>query len=763
MSASAWSRLPAELRNTPQWALAGPDKAPYVASATDGKLYPISVHATGLYDFDAAVTAAQQLEGYGIGFVLRNTDPFVCVDLDVKPNTPPEVLQGYQAFIQQLDTYTEYSQSGLGVHVWAMGYIGEGARSREGVEVYSQERFIVCTGNVIVDKPIAARQEQLDHLVAAIRAGQAQAPKVAWDPVGGPEVLTDSELVERAMYAENGEKFTKLCNGNWQELAVYPSQSEADFALISMFAFYTENNEQVHRLFKMSRLGKREKATPAYINRSLRSIRQRQAAQQSIIISEDFAARQLAQQIQQAGEQDMGAIPAAIEANPVPDAEVGIAWPPGMAGAIAGFIYNSAPRPVKEVAIVATLGLLAGICGKYFTYNNTGLNLYLILIARSGVGKEALHTGISYLMDRLRLTVPGASDFVDFTDYASGPALRKVFAKNQSFVNITGEWGRKLSRLASDRPDGPMSQLRTVMTDVYQKSGPSMRVGGLGYSDSDKSTASVNSVSYSMMGETTPDTFYESLTDSMMSDGFLSRFTIVEYKGKRPAANPAPLTTPDNYLFESICGLCAQAVSLKGRMLHQPVSETEEARALLCAFDNECDQAINSTEDETIRQMWNRAHLKVCRIASLVAVADNWVSPVVRKEHAVWALEVVRSDIAIMTKRISSGDIGFDDHSRERKLMDITQEYLEAFDNSYQDRTRPGMREDGVVTRAYLQTRCARLRVFKAHRLGYTQAMDITIKNFLDSGFFAEVGPADAMAKYQYRGKCYKVLSLPNY
>jgi primase-polymerase (primpol)-like protein len=41
---------------------------------------------------------------------------------------------------------------------------------------------------------------------------------------------------------------------------LYQSQSEADFALVDIVAFYTQNRKQIARIFRLSALGKRDKA-----------------------------------------------------------------------------------------------------------------------------------------------------------------------------------------------------------------------------------------------------------------------------------------------------------------------------------------------------------------------------------------------------------------------------------------------------------------------------------------------------------------------
>lgn len=784
-----WGRIPLELRQRRQWVIAGANKEPMVQGPKG--LYRVKVTDPSQWmDFESAASVALQ-QGLGIGFVLHESDPFTCIDLDVKDasNEPdPEkwtTQQEYDRFwsiAQQFDSYTETSRSGKGLHVWCRGTIGMGVR-RDGVEVYSQERYIICTGQVVLDRPVRERQMLLDNMVAQMRGAQAERDFALVDE---EDKLPDDEIINRAMYAANGEKFNSLCAGDWKKYG-YPSQSEADLSLMSMFAYYSDSNEQCRRLFRMSALGKREKAAKddRYLNETLKTVRSRQAREANVEAHAEAQARAFADRLNAQYEASIATplhVPGPVEpvqhpqppsaaatlAGPTPKVisdpvEDGLPWPPGMAGQIAGFIYNSAPRPVREVAIVATLGFLAGICGKAYAIPQSGLNIYMILIARSAVGKEAMHSGISALCKAAHTQCPSITDFCNFSDFASGPALVKEIVAQQSMVNVAGEWGRKLKRMAQeDGRDGPLASLRTVMTNLYQKSGPQAIVGGISYSNKDSNIASVSGVAYSMIGETTPGTFFESLTETMMEDGFLSRFTIVEYTGDRPPLNSAPLMSPPQSLTEAIAQLGQQAKHLIGTNNFTQVGRTNDAAVIMQAFELECDKEINSTIDESWRQMWNRASLKVMRISALLAVADNWIHPCIQVHHVEWALDLIRRDIAIMSKRIDSGDVGVGDDSRERKLLSVCGDYLTTeVGKGY--KVPEGMQGNSIVPRKYLLARCSRSTSFSTHRMGSSGALDLTLRSLCDSGYLMEVDRTKMVEAYGFHGKCYRILDLPDY
>lgn len=302
-----------------------------------GKLYNVSVTAPGQWlSFEQAVELAEAnvdtvttwvnpqgvtitQTGFTVGYILNAADPFTCIDLDVKdasthPDEPDkwtsaDDFQRYMSIVQTMDSYTERSKSGKGLHIWVRGNIGKGFR-RDGVEIYSQERFIISTGDAYITKGIENREPLLLNMVHQMRP---LAKVIELEEL--PEEADDWYILHVAAFAANGDKFLKLFKGLWREDEFgYPSQSEADLSLMSMFTFYSPSNAQCRRLFRESGLGKREKSVKddKYLNFTLKTIRDRQAREAHIEMS---ALLQAAENVRQIAQEEIarlqGGVPAA--------------------------------------------------------------------------------------------------------------------------------------------------------------------------------------------------------------------------------------------------------------------------------------------------------------------------------------------------------------------------------------------------------------------------------------------------------------------
>ncbi|MDH1037966.1 DUF3987 domain-containing protein [Pseudomonas aeruginosa] len=479
---------------------------------------------------------------------------------------------------------------------------------------------------------------------------------------------------------------------------------------------------------------------------------------------------QATQQASQGG--STGAVPIVAPAAPQPPAPtVPGAWPvgalrcpPGWAGVIAQYIYDQAPRPQAEAAIVASLGLLAGICGRQWSISNTGLNIYLVLVARSATGKEAIHSGVGRLCAFVGAKNNDVAQFVSANEYASAQALKKELGTRLGFVNLRGEIGHWFAEISKGKND-VVTGLKRELTNLYMKSSRGTLAGGLAYSNRDKNVEIDTNVAYSLIGDTTPGTFYSSLDARMMEDGFISRFTVVEYTGDRPDENPTPSVEPPEALVAYLAGLVFTATEYLKRDQYALVSRDDDASLILQAFADECDTHIREAgADEFRRQMWNRAHLKALRISALLAVADNYVHPCINREQAEWAIDLIRRDISVFDRRLRSGDIGDEsDTNRHEKLLDICRDYitLPPEDVLRYAKCIQSMRVNSIVPREYLQKRTQRLAMFeKPSPPGHKANLDRAIKAAVENGYLKEVDKAKVAEDHNYHGKAYRVLRL---
>lgn len=220
--------------------------------------WPAAVDAPETWaTFELAVEAANDElddEVDGIGFVFTAEDPFVGIDIDHCRNPRTGVLdEAAAALVRLLDSYTEISPSGCGVHVIARAVLPGGGRRRGDVELYDRGRYFTVTGQHLPGTPNTVNDRQDAVLAEYERLG---APSAVTEPSPQPVVVpvrSDEEALTRARSAANGGKFVALYDeGAWS--GRYGSQSEADQALCDMLAYWCGDGVQVDRLFRASAL-----------------------------------------------------------------------------------------------------------------------------------------------------------------------------------------------------------------------------------------------------------------------------------------------------------------------------------------------------------------------------------------------------------------------------------------------------------------------------------------------------------------------------
>src|SRR5690606_16238342 len=128
------------------------------------------------------------------------------------------IMDRQQKIYSQLNSYSELSPSGRGLHIICKASIPMGRR-RNNIEIYSSERYATFTGNVYNNVGIRECQSEIFALFEQM--GDA-APKQFIFQGEVAEKNSDAEVIKIASDAVNGDKFDDLFKGNWQ--SYYPSQ-----------------------------------------------------------------------------------------------------------------------------------------------------------------------------------------------------------------------------------------------------------------------------------------------------------------------------------------------------------------------------------------------------------------------------------------------------------------------------------------------------------------------------------------------------------
>lgn len=691
--------------------------------------------------FDEACAFAEP-RGLRVGFVFSDSDPFTVLDFDNKPHRPltPEQLARHHAILNACNTFTERSRSGRGYHAICYGYVPHGM-DRDSLGVYPRGRFIIFTGDVVNPVPVRNCQDVLDAL-----AQQMQRVAEVGELTQVDSDTPDGDVYERAARASNGAKFLALWAGDWHGLG-YRSQSEADHALLDIIAFYTADNAQVRRMFRASALGQRDKAQrDEYLNRSIAQIR----AEEPPPIDLDELIRNSAEAVRRA--QQPAAVPPppmptqalAVPVPPPPPVNAETSPPPGVLGEIARYIYATVPRPVREVATAAALALVAGIAGRAYNVSGTGLNQYLIVVAKTGRGKEGAPIGIDRLLSHAAPLAPVVQQFRGPGAFASGQGLIRALDKQPCFVAVLGEVGLWLQTLTDPRASTHATMLKRALLDVYAKSGRAGVLHSTAYSDTERNTKTINSPAVTLLGDTAPDSFYSTLDASSIADGLLPRFHVLEYVGPRPARNPSAGCAPPEWLAKWIADLATFAVTMAHTANALDVELDDDAQQILDDLDAEADAHINAALSAAESELWNRAHLKALKLAALLAVGKSIHRPKVDAECAAWAVAFVKDGVNLLLRRFQSGDVG---NGESKQWQDIRRAVTAFLASSPRELRSYGISANALGAAAvpyhFIRKRVCGLSAFVADRRGPTRALDDMLAAMCNAGELRRLGPLD--------------------
>ncbi|WP_374335099.1 VapE domain-containing protein [Methyloversatilis sp.] len=194
-AAIEWDNIPPALAERRQWLLwrfeekpgdKKPRKVPYYANGKrrTGKQGDETDRAQ-LVQLDDVVSALLTAPDRwaGIGFAFLPGDGLIGIDLDkvIDPETG-EMQDRALAIVQACASFTEYSPSGTGLHIYVLGETQSAKSNDIGVEVFCGRQFFTVTGRRLSDTPPDAQPispEVLGRLHATIAQAKAKPERAA--------------------------------------------------------------------------------------------------------------------------------------------------------------------------------------------------------------------------------------------------------------------------------------------------------------------------------------------------------------------------------------------------------------------------------------------------------------------------------------------------------------------------------------------------------------------------------------------------------
>lgn len=809
--------IPFELRERRQWLVwryqqrdgaSKPTKVPYQSSGAASPYYPASVvepsHWATFEEATQTYFASLQSQAPfdGIGFVFTDDDDFAGIDLDQTDDAT--MLERQMRVANHFQSYAERSPSGTGLHIIVKGRV-EYALKHKAVEIYSTGRYFTMTGNVWNNVPIVDYHADLQQLWSELRDWSRRAPLTQVRNGDLFERADDAEIWSRAANAANGERFQRLWNGDWAALIderlgiPYPSGSEADLALVNLLQFHSGHRVQIDRMFRASPQGQamyarkggasRERHIGYLIDRMISQSFDRDPPDVDVEglrnVVNEFAAsveRDRAAALAASSVASSAAILAptvAAIAEPVPVATNDQSFDPvlldtagvtqaspyvgppggGMLDSIAGFIYNSAPVPIPEIALAGAIGLFAGIVAATHTVSGLGVNCYVMMIASTGQGKDHARSGAKRLLDAVRdqCNMSVAPEFIGPSHIASGPGLLRIIEKNKSFCCMLDEFGLRLQQMSDPRAAPAVLQTRQMLLELY--SGVTAGFSGSAYSDKEKSAARIGSVGVSLVGTGTPATIWDNLSGAQVLDGLLPRFTIIEFAGKKPYRNSnAHLYQADPNMLQWLSTFLVQSLQAQASGHKIAVLFADDAHTAHMEFERFCIDQENRL-DEIGKAMWSRANAKTMKLAALAAIGVNPHAPVITLPQWNWAKAITVRETTVVLDKFERGDVGKNvdmgrrgpDHNAQQKAMaKVLMEYytpsISFAGKSY--RIGPGrlsgddphsFRSHGIIMASYLKQRLQNNNAFYGNSMKPSDLIEKTLLELCQFSVLREV------------------------
>ena len=305
--------------------------------------------------------------------------------------------------------------------------------------------------------------------------------------------------------------------------------------------------------------------------------------------------------------------------------------PPGRLGQLTQEAYESSRYPDMQIAIVSTLGTVAGICGRKFNVDfadkngqadPTGLNLYMTLVGSTGSGKDGIKSFIERILFNNNSIAPAAS-FLGSGEFTSVRALDHQVKDSRSQVCIDGEAGISMKNKTGDK-----AGVRKAILSLYGRSHHNGWSDPKTYSNSEETIPPRRAIALTRISESTEIELFAAYRDTdAFENGLIPRqsiFRIVQPTIKLNRNIRKKIS--DNLIskFNSLIEVCSAVQAVDDPTAHFIYCRDIELREEIYVYADKLKADSVSKEISRITQiMSSRMFVKALRYAGLAVVFNK--------------------------------------------------------------------------------------------------------------------------------------------
>ena len=320
---------------------------------------------------------------------------------------------------------------------------------------------------------------------------------------------------------------------------------------------------------------------------------------------------------------------------------------PGFINDLMNYTLRTAYYPNKALAFAGALAMLAHLTGRRFKdQRGSRFNIYLLALAKSGVGKEHPRgTNIDLATQMAFISELGDT-------FASGEGLEDSMCQSPSMLYQVDEIDYLFNTVKLK--DSRAEQINSMLLKLYSESKTThiMRKKAIQRGAPPVGTAIVQP-HLTMFGTATPKFFYQSLTERTMENGLLARCIVLEAGERGKAGEPHEEDFPES-VINTVRNLIrlGHENNLMGEfprplVLQENPDATNRIREILGYADEEYRRA-SERGDDSANALWARAGEKVLKLAAIYAISENAVEPVITIDGVNWAWRFIEH----MTRRM---------------------------------------------------------------------------------------------------------------